>query len=1382
MNDIFGIIIPLLMSGADIGDIVKALGAETGAAGMDGLKGMRTVQLRNARLTYPLVQNQDTIDRAAEGLLDTLNINPYSSLGQGAASFLGGLYHLAPDVMGTLIGVPSGSQFFSTVANGAAGISEASGMGQVDIFNPYGVMSAHANAQRRARQMYDMGVRRGGGFNVSYSHGLSMGEMGKVAQRVLSSELAYMDEDGRRLDLSTDADGNPINKEDAEKFSGNLRRLGSKFNEAASMLAKMTGSVDEALKVMDRMAGGSFLGGTADQAEAVAMKARNMATAIRVTSAIGGISPQEVYANMAGLMQATATASGMSQYVASASGYSGLMQNMAYTGASAYSAWAAMNPKATQMQRDQALLAANGRTSAYSQTNGAAFSAAIADNRHLFSDDEMRRIEAAYRAGRPNDVVDLVRGRIGESMYNAYMTDPSMQIAARYRLGPNNETLNMLDSTAIDAGMRQAETWGNRRLVEMQMHDVDNVLASATGNADGLYQERDNAVKTKLMEIAVKDYKLSEAEAKNMDRYQLREYLEAQPGMDAARLERVVNSETIAAAERQIDARTMSSREEKSAREKLLEVARSRRGGQSVGDIEARLDKGESLESVFDSVTKGMDYERLMSAKTDVFGGKLSGGQSRALKSRLERVQDSQRADYSADETLAYIENRVKRERIENAGALNSVASRKTFGRLSDSDALERFSREASELESQGLVSSGGASISNVYERTAGEMLSDVLGGSSGKLGNLEGEEFNKLVASMSPKVMENVTKGGMSLNQSFAQELRTRMKDEAFTKQIGEKGVEQVNELLSNLDDSGSELVKDKVNVRALLNRSTAALRESSTTPGIERLSSAAERLGTGQMSDRDRLTSFAEEVGKLGASGQVRVNDDGKLTKTYGEASRRMLSDVLGGSSGKLGNLEGEEFNKLVASMSPKVMENVTKGGMSLNQSFAQELRTRMKDEAFTKQIGEKGVEQVNEFIKQAESSGVQGVSMDNLLSNAVSSINAGDNKFRTATVTQMSDIISGKTAFKSDKEMSDKFVELSKAVGVFKGGESDASKIRDAAFGKYINDALGADVSESDKKAIRESARQKFGAEDGGDYGKAAAAAMREHAASLTDKGSRDRISAAADKVGGSKDAGRQVAGNMLAQMESRGIRRDGGEGGFAAIAQAGTSDMAGIFMASAMTGISMEKLIMNQYAAPMLSEADKSFANATQNRVPNAMRTGGTSGFVRAAIDKTEQQMMELGKALDGKVTAQEVRSAFTGEGDEAKKAKQKVEAAVKSSMPDADEATVKERMNLVRTATEGIKIGGKDALDVMMGGEDAFKKLKESGGTDEGMLNISRSANRKDSDAFKIMDGIGQMLQDFGRFLESPIDALHGQSVPVHIVSEQAGLAQKPFGN
>ena len=222
MNEILGMLLPFLFSGDSSSgallNILNAFSGQTfGAANTDGLASARTTQLLNARSKFPAVPDTKSINRSIDMVVDRLGINPTSGEGQGAAAFIRGLHALSPDFVGTIAGIPDGSKFFSMIANGAPGISMASGGGMTDVTNPYSVMAAHERSVKMARSMYDMALRPDGGYDVSYGHGLNMTEIGEVTQRLLSSGIPYKQYVKRlgqkEADFSTET-GRILNPED----------------------------------------------------------------------------------------------------------------------------------------------------------------------------------------------------------------------------------------------------------------------------------------------------------------------------------------------------------------------------------------------------------------------------------------------------------------------------------------------------------------------------------------------------------------------------------------------------------------------------------------------------------------------------------------------------------------------------------------------------------------------------------------------------------------------------------------------------------------------------------------------------------------------------------------------------------------------------------------------------------------------------------------------------------------------------------------------------------------------------------------------------------------------------------------------------------------
>ena len=177
-------------------------------------------------------------------------------------------------------------------------------------------------------------------------------------------------------------------------------------------------------------------------------------------------------------------------------------------------------------------------------------------------------------------------------------------------------------------------------------------------------------------------------------------------------------------------------------------------------------------------------------------------------------------------------------------------------------------------------------------------------------------------------------------------------------------------------------------------------------------------------------------------------------------------------------------------------------------------------------------------------------------------------------------------------------------------------------------------------------------------------------------------------------------------------------------------------------------------MNQFAPDILSATDASVADASMNRIPNAIQIGAST-FAKTAVDKTKTQMANLGKALrdNGIRSEATFKLALSGEDtDEAKKAREGLGKAVGGY----NTAEGQKNLNLLRTINEGAKIGGKSAYEVMMGGEEAIKNIGKTQGADKDVLNITRESNRKGSDSYQILDKLGNITKDIVSFFDTHV--------------------------
>lgn len=724
---------PLLMSGAGVGDIFRALGgAGQGAATMDGLRSMMSSSLMNANMYYPMRQNASTLNRAFETVVDRLGVNPYTNGGQSAVSMLRAAYSFAPDIVGGIAGIPNTGKFYSTIANGAGGISMAAGYGMPDFANPYSVMGAHRRAVNISRAVHDLAINENGGYRVDYTHGMNMDELGRVSQRLLSSRIAYRDvETGASIDPNTEAD----------KFKGNLKKLGTKFNEAVSMLSKVTGSVDEALRVMDRLGGGNFLGGTAEQASSIANRAKRMAANIRIMSAAAGMSPTEVYQNMSGLMTNMAGGMGMSSYVAAASGFTGLMHNMAYNASAGYAAWRAMNAGATPDQQAAALLAVNGRAQAYASSNGARLASLVADNMGMFSEDQLARIKKAYAEGTPNDVAGMIRGVVGDRLYTEHMRNQSFNIASRNRASKNAESnalLEELDMSGLSSNLDQAERVGARRMLGIYTNDLDSALERRTGKRN-LRQERYKTVRDDLARELVGKGVLTEEMAKDLNIDQLRQHMTREFGGDYA--ERFENNSVIAESVAQIRRNTMDAEEENGAIGRISELANRMNLTQQTKDKINDLAKSDGEAAMFRLMEFAKTQDERESIRKQVSGGKFFGKGAERMIGQFDRIRKQQSGELDDEERIAALENDLKKKALTESLDLKGAA--------------EKDLKKYNELVEEAV---GSDNVRALHARSAKRVLDEIVGD---KLGGLDENELKEFKARVSGGIADALMDGG---------------------------------------------------------------------------------------------------------------------------------------------------------------------------------------------------------------------------------------------------------------------------------------------------------------------------------------------------------------------------------------------------------------------------------------------------------------------------------------------------------------------------------------------------------------------------------------------------------------------------------------------
>jgi len=896
MNELLGILLPLLASGAGIGDLLRVLGGQSGASGMDGLSAMLSSSSYNARMHAPMRPNQETIDRVVEARIGNMGFDPYSQCGQAMSAFIGSMYHLAPDLVGGIIGVPNSGRFFSTIANGASGIGMAAGYGQSDIFNPYSVMTAHKRAMDLAKIAHGLGTDKDGGYDISYGHGLNMEEMGLVTQRLLSSRVAY-----REIDKDFKETGRTLDYTDAPReFEENLRKLGSEFNRAVSMMSKVTGDVGKTIDMLDRISGGNFLGGTAEQARKVADRAMNMATAIRVTSAMAGMDPRRAFARMEGIMAGMAGGMGLDPSAANASGFSSAFGRLAYQAQMGYNAWAAANQVATPAQKQAAELAVYSRATSFMNANGSAYAAMIADNAGKFTQEELSRIESDMMNGTPEASYDMVKSRMGNQLFNAYMTNPAFKVAAMERA--NRENPDMLDrfmGAGMSGNLEQAEKRGARTMTELTLGGLDDALYKATGNG-GFGKEREKAVREHLAIEARDKLGLTLDHTKKWTADQLREILRKRGKYDEAE----ENLVRIREASEQIDANTMTAEEEEAAKSRLASmIEASGMTEDKKKELTKKLGSGGSLDSVMDDFAATENSEAAReNLKREVYGNKMSRERAEQEKSNLERLDKAQNGEYSDKERMDALETEYNRRR------LNSTGSR--LAGLAKAGSFQDFSEQAGKL---GISSE---EVDSAYSEAAKRVVSGIIG--SG-LGDMEGKELDNLKTEVADTMRTLIDKG-YSANDAFKAAMQKAKEKEG----IGESGKKAVDKIIEN----------SSVKNEDLLSTAKSVIDERQGKEGkdlIDRMRKLSEG-DFGDMNDVDAYNEFIDLAKKSGLSEvseeeleNIRESGLESLEKNPGSAST-LISQALskirktGQSRGNFAAFAGAnagKANELIAAM---------------------------------------------------------------------------------------------------------------------------------------------------------------------------------------------------------------------------------------------------------------------------------------------------------------------------------------------------------------------------------------------------------------------------------------------------------------------------------
>ena len=1335
MQEVLATLIPLLMNGGDLSEILTAVigGTANGAASMDGLQQMYSSSLYDARLTSGIASRPSdaTIAQKSDSFLDRIGVNPYTNFGQSASTALQGFYHVAPDIVGGAIGIPNSKSLFSTIGNGAGGITHASTNGIVDIFNPYSVKNSYESAMGMAQTIHGMSLREDGGYNVEFSHGLNMEELGKTSQRLLSSSIAYKEynengeETGKTLDL--------LKKEDADKFKNNLDKFGSKINETASLLAKITGSIESALAVMDSIAGGNFLGGSAKQAMEIANRASRFATTIRATAAIAGEDPKKIYQHMEGVQNGIAAAVGLDPELAKQTGISNTFQNGAYTSALAYGAWAASNPNASQQEKAQAMLASSSRTTQYYATNGSRMAALVADNAQMFSSDQLQQIQKAFKEGRPNDVIGMVKNVVGEGAYNDIFSDDQVYLATRTRASQNNyELLSNIDASGMEGQLAQSARTGGRHSVNMALLDTRKAWnkganARKEDASNGGFDKRvSDAEDEALKELALKSGLTKEAVAK-MTPNSIKSFLTERHGSD--KVEEISMRAKVTAANKEIDAVTMSADDEKTFAETLRsEITNSKDWDEeSKKKLLAKLESGDlqGALSDFTSIKSGQE-------RTD-FRNKLTNGKMFQQEAANRKAANNRAlepfAEYTSEERFRALENDAKAIDIGKTGEIVKA------GFVGDGEAagtaIKRLTNKASELFNSGrLDKTQYNDYKGASDELAFEMFKDGVGG-------LEGNDLDNFQSLFSSHVagvkQHNKDKSVVDITQDIVDAIIDPKNDE-------QKSIQrQYISLLG--DEKFQKLQKSGELEKKLKKAQNGGLFGGAALLSDEHFNETARSLGT---------TDYSEE----------------EISK---EAASSVLDDVLGD---KVGNLSGKGLKSLKNTVSEMYASSVRSGkksGEALQEIFGtlskpeEELTEEQREQKkkiietigqgnYDKLMDNGGGETLQKFFSDLgnEKSAISMQASDKAY--AAKAIDAMHKHTKSVgsldSVKKMEEMVKGDKNLDTAKSLDEFFQTAEKGDLLEKDVNGKTKGIEDLKVGAISDTVkqLASGLTDSQVDSIARSAIEKKSNDEYKGSWKDAIKSATEDLAKRPGMSSDDKekLSKAQEQIEGAKDqdVGEIVDKNAVKQVRESGTRNNA----YSNMIAASNMSLASLAFAAnkaQMSGqhFSAEQLqkmgLDSQQSAAIISYQDNAIANASQNRFSNAINVGGTS-FKETTIEGTKKALQNLNELMSGgelKLTEETFNSEESANQFKTRLAEEMKKKNKNVGQDEIDSAYA--------TAAGAVKTGQLELLN----GKEGIESIKNADSSK--IIDIAKSGAREGSDAVKIAGMLSELLKKLG---------------------------------
>lgn len=747
---LLGALVPYIFGGNVQDFMQKMLGSSMGGAYNDSLLALSGQYSAIGNKAYGVMPNAQVMSNAIDKRLGNIGIDPTTERGQALNGVLLSIAQSGffPGMTENILGIPNAGQMMQMARIGAVGINAASG-NRYSFFDENRFLGGMDVAMSRMRKMYDFAAPDGT-EDMGYTHGLNGREMGIVNQRILSSSLAYKDDNGNEYD------------ETSREFTENLKGLGEKFNGVASMLNKITGSIEETMSLLDSLGGGNFLGGSRAHAEKVAERAKTMATAIRTSAAEAGITPQEMYRDMSRTRAGLAAGMGLGREQLDAG--AGSMFDYASAQAQAsYANWLKDHPKASISERNRAKIGITNSVVSYHKSGAGKMAGLVAENMDMFNPEDLDFIKDAYASGRAKDAQDRVMEVVGSQKFHEFMKSPARQLAAREEInrlgGERQDLLNDLDRTGAATAAAEASNMSARREMRSGIRYAMSELSRNSGNntarsrqlRDSNNQIEFNALKAEAEKLGIKD--VGRYSPKNVDAFRRHVMKMAGiAGVDVSEVERSVDSALIEAQEAMIDKETMSDEDIADAGNEIRAMLdKGGLGGQILMGIEKRISNGD-LEGAVDALAeaRGLKPGETREFRNKILKGKLSKNKAKNIKSRFGRSKQQLSGELTDKE-----KEEIRNEKIAERQRGYRKSLDKYVDELSGSSFVSAVSSMTKGNELQ--AATNGQSVDEAGELAASETLSGMLEGS---IGDVSGDRFKGLSKELGKEVYGALKEG----------------------------------------------------------------------------------------------------------------------------------------------------------------------------------------------------------------------------------------------------------------------------------------------------------------------------------------------------------------------------------------------------------------------------------------------------------------------------------------------------------------------------------------------------------------------------------------------------------------------------------------------